>query len=331
MSEALPLAVIGAAHSHLDYVLDEVAARAEVRIVAVVEHDPARLALLEQRTGAPGYADHHAMLRQHRIAAAAVVTEFGHRAAIVADLAARGILAIVDKPLAVRMGDLDAVTAALNGRDLVALMLEKRFYPVTLALRELVAEGRLGQIVAIHSTGPHKLRPAGRPAWMFDQAHYGGILADLAVHDIDLGLLLCGARSGQVSGWISPVPPPGTADFAGFGRAIVSCTDGPQIAVEVDWLQPDASPRHGDYAMRVTGTHGRADALFAQGRLILETHAQPAHAETLPEGRSPAGFALDHLLTGAPLAIPAAEALRATRIAILAQQSAEAGGRRLDW
>jgi predicted dehydrogenase len=331
MTAPLPIAIIGAAHSHLDYVLDEVAAGGAARIVAVVEHDPARLASLRQRTGAPGYADHQAMLREHRIAAAAVVTEFGDRARIVADLAAQGILSIVDKPLAVRMADLDAVTTALRGRDLVALMLEKRFYPVTLALRELVAAGRIGQIVAIHATGPHKLRPAGRPAWLFDQASYGGILADLAVHDIDLALLLCGAGSGQVSGWISPLAAPGTAAFAGFGRALVSCDGGPQIAIEVDWLQPDASPRHGDYAMRVTGTHGRADALFAQARLVLETHAQPAQEVTLPEGQPPARFAFDHLVSGAPLAIPTADALRATRIAILAQRSAEAGGQRLDW
>jgi predicted dehydrogenase len=267
----------------------------------------------------------------HPISAAAVVTEFGLRAEIVASLVARGILAIVDKPLATSLAGLAAIETALAGRDLVALMLEKRFYPVTLALRDLVADGALGEIVTIHGTGPHKLVAARRPAWLFDPAHYGGILADLAVHDIDLALLVGGGRSGTVSGWVSRVAAPGTAAFAGAGRLVLTMDSGVQASIEVDWLQPEASPRHGDYAMRVTGTLGRADLFFAENRLVLETHRTPARAVTLPEGAPPARFAFDFLTRGAPLAVPSADALRATRIALLGQQSAEQGGVVLSW
>lgn len=331
MTPPLSLAIVGAAHQHVDYVLDEVAARNDVAIVAVVEHDAARRQSLAARTGAPAYEDIGAMLAAHRPAAAAVVAEFGLRAEAIAQLLAAGAFVIADKPLATTRSGLAAIEAALAGRPRLALMLEKRFYPVTLALRDLVAEGRLGEIVTIHATGPHKLKPAERPAWMFDPASYGGILADLTVHDIDLALLLTGGRSGRVSGWVTPVAAEGTAAFPGAGRALIETQGGCQIAVDVDWLQPEASPRHGDYAMRVTGTRGRIDVFFAENRLVFEDHRSPAREMPLPQGEPPARFAIDHLVKARPLAVPTRDALRATCIALLAQESAGRESAWLDW
>ncbi len=331
MTIPVEIALIGAAHPHVAYVLDEVERRSDVRIAAVCDADPERRAMLERRTGAPGYAAPGDLLDLHAVAAAAVVTEFGARAAIVAELLRRGIFAIVDKPLAVTMAQLAAVEAALAGRDLLTLLLEKRFYPVTLALREILESGELGDIVTITSTGPHKLRPAGRPAWMFDPARYGGILADLTVHDIDLALTLTGATGGTVSGWISPVSAEGTSAFPAAGRAVLTCDGGPQVAIDVDWAQPDASPRHGDYAMRISGTRGRADLLFAQDLLLVETADRPCREITLPRGDPPARFAFDYLTGTTPLAITPSDAIRATRIALLAQESATREGVALRW
>lgn len=336
MTNPVEIALIGAAHPHVAYVLDEAESRSDIRIAAVCDPDPERRAMLERRTGAPGYADPTDLLDRHDVRAAAIVTEFGSRAGIVAELLRRGIFAIVDKPLAVTLAQLADIEAALAGRDLLTLLLEKRFYPVTLALREVLDSGELGEIVTIASTGPHKLRPAGRPAWIFDPARYGGILADLTVHDIDLALTLTGAAGGTVTGgtvtgWISPVAAEGTTAFPAAGRAVLTCEGGPQIAIDVDWIQPDASPRHGDYAMRISGTRGRADVLFAQDLLLVETATRPCREVTLPAGQPPARFAFDYVTGDVPLAIPARDAIRATRIALLAQESAIHQGISLRW
>lgn len=331
MTDPVEIALIGAAHPHVAYVLDEVASRSDVRIAAVCDPDPERRAMLEGRTGAPGYADPRDLLDRHAIRAAAVVTEFGARAGIVAECLRRGVFAIVDKPLAITIAQLAGIEAALAGRDLLTLLLEKRFYPVTLALREIIASGELGEIVTITSTGPHKLRPAGRPDWLFDPARYGGILADLAVHDIDLALTLTGAKGGTVTGWISPVSAKGTTGFPAAGRAVLTCDGGLQIAIDVDWTQPDASPRHGDYAMRISGTRGRADMLFAQNLLLVETATRACREVALPRGQAPARFAFDYLTADTPLAISAEDAILTTRIALLAQHSAARDGTAFRW
>ncbi len=330
-SSTLDIAIIGAAHPHIEYVLSEVVARSDVRIAAVADHDPARLAELERRTQAPGYSDRIALLDAHKVQAVAIFSEFGLRASVVAELLRRNIFAIVDKPMAVTLPQLALIEEALAGRDLLTLLLEKRFYPVTLALRSVLDSGELGDIVSISSTGPHKLVPSRRPAWMFEPSTYGGILADLTVHDIDLALWLTGYTSGTISGWVSPTPAAGTTNFPALGRAILACDNGPQFAIEVDWIQPEASPRHGDYAMRISGTRGRADVLFAENRLLVETATRPRREVDLPPGGSPSGFVFDHLARGMPLQISAKDALRATRIAILAEESAKQGGAPQRW
>src|SRR5262249_9631531 len=96
-SGMLDIAIIGAAHPHVEYVLSEVVVRTDVRVVAVADHDAARRAELERRTGAPGYADPESLLDAHPIRAAAIFTEFGHRAPIIVKLLRRGIFAIADK------------------------------------------------------------------------------------------------------------------------------------------------------------------------------------------------------------------------------------------
>lgn len=204
----LDIAIIGAAHPHVEYVLSEIAVRTDVRIAAVADHDPVRLVELERRTQARGYTDPIALLDAHKVQAVAVFTEFGLRAPIVAELLRRNVFAIVDKPMAVTLPQLALIEDTLAGRNLLTLLLEKRFYPVTLALRSVLDSGELGDIVSISSTGPHKLVPSRRPAWMFEPSTYGGILADLTVHDIDLALWLTGCTSGTISGWVSPTPLP---------------------------------------------------------------------------------------------------------------------------
>lgn len=326
MTSPLRLALVGAAHPHVDYVLDEVARRDDVEIVGLFEHDESRRAWLRRRAPAPAFDNLDALIATARPDIAAVVTEPGLRGAVLPRLIEAGVFALVDKPLATRRAELEAIATALAGRDRLALMLEKRFYPATRALRDLIGAGALGELVSIWATGPHKLNPATRPRWYFDADLYGGILTDLAVHDIDLALWLSGETRGRVSGWTSRAFPPGAPGFPAQGRAVVETASGLSIVVDGDWIQPDASPRHGDYFMRVSGTLGRADVFFAQNRLVAETHDRPARELPLPEPIGPAAFAFDHLTTGAPLAIPAVEALRASRVALLAQVSAARDG-----
>ena len=241
------------------------------------------------------------------------------------------IFVIADKPLALTVEEVERIGKADGGHNRVALMLEKRFYPVTRKARELFLNGEIGDLVAVTATGPHKLLPSARPAWFFDTALYGTIVNDLAVHDIDLVLWLTGASSGRISGWKSPRHPEGHQSFSLAGRALLTLDTGLQAAIDMDWRQPEAAIRHGDYAMRLVGTRGRMDILFGEGRLLVETDERCLWEPELPSPIGPAQDALDALTGVALLQVSTKEALLASRIAALAALSAENGGQDYLW
>lgn len=166
----------------------------------------------------------------------------------------------------------------------VTLLLEKRNYPETLAARALLADGSLGELVQVASTGPHQLNRPTRPDWFLTRKGYGGILGGLAVHDIDLVLLLSGATEGTVAGLADRTDP----EFALHGSLLLRAGS-VAATIEVNWLTPAASPYHGDYRMRLTGTEGTAELFWAQNKLIAATTERPPWQVELPPGRATGG------------------------------------------
>ncbi|MFD4635802.1 Gfo/Idh/MocA family protein [Lentzea sp. NPDC058436] len=308
----LRLAVAGAAHPHVAYVLDELPLRTDVALVGISDPDPA----LAHRYGVPAYADHHSLLEAQQPDVVVVAGIYFERGAIVADALRAGAHVLADKPLCTSLSDVDLIAAAANEtRRSVSLLLEKRGYPETLAARALLDSGALGSLSLVAASGPHKLNRPSRPAWFLDPSTYGGVIGDLAVHDIDLVLWLSGAREGSVSAVGGPL----------HGAVLLRAGE-VAATIEVSWLTPDAAPWHGDYRMRLTGTSGTAELLWTREKLTAVTHDRPLWTVETPERRRPATAALDAFVAGEEPEIGTAASLLATRIALLAQDSADNGG-----
>jgi predicted dehydrogenase len=314
------IAVAGAAHPHVAYATAEVDQGDGYELVAVADPEQATAEKWAAPYGARVFTDHREMLRAVEPDVVMVAGIYGDRGQVVVDALEAGSHVIADKPLCTTLEDLGAITAAADrtGRH-VTLLLEKRYYPVTLAARELA--GRLGTIHGVTSSGPHKLNRPTRPPWFFERSRYGGLLNDLAVHDIDAGLLFTGLTSGTVSGAV--------VDGL-YGVATLS-GPGALITAGVDWLTPAGSPVHGDYRMKLVGTEGTAELLWARNRLILTTTDEAPHDVPLPAGYRPAELPLRALAAGNEPDISTARGLLATRLALLAQQSAENGGVPIAW
>jgi predicted dehydrogenase len=325
------IAVAGAAHPHVDYALDEIGRNPDYRLVAVADPDRELAAKWAAPYGAQVFTDHRTML--DAVEADVVVTAgvYGDRGRTVVDALRAGCHVLADKPLCTTLDDLEAITAAARetGRHVV-LMLEKRYYPETLAALELVRAGTLGEITGVLSSAPHKLNRSARPGWFFDRAGYGGILADLAVHDIDAALLFTGLTAGTVRGDIAGTVP-GTDGFAPYGVATLASA-GVLVTAEVSWMTPAASAVHGDYRMRLIGTRGTAELLWARRRLVVTTDEDTTYDAPLGDGLRPARLPLRALADGAEPDISTAHSLLATRLALLAQRSADdEGGTSTPW
>ena len=113
-----------------------------------------------------------------------------------ADLAARALAAgkhvLVEKPIALTLGDADAMLAAARSSGkllMVAHVLP--FFPEFAYAREAVASGRYGALKAAHLS-----RVIARPDWsagIADADRSGGPAIDLHIHDAHYVGLLCGA------------------------------------------------------------------------------------------------------------------------------------------
>ncbi|AYY14003.1 gfo/Idh/MocA family oxidoreductase [Actinobacteria bacterium YIM 96077] len=320
------LAVAGMAHQHVLYIFDELAHQPGVELVAVAEPDPALLARYEDRCGGvPAYGDHREMLSAHDPDIVAVAGVYTHRADVVADALRAGAHVIADKPLCTSLEQLERIEqAARETGGVVSVLFEKRGYPVTLAARRLLATGTLGELTLVASTGPHVLRHRERPPWFFSGA-YGGVLGDLAVHDVDMVLAITGARDGYVVGSTGNRAHPQYPEFHDHGAMLLVA--GPVTAtIDAHWLAPEAAAGSGRYVMRLVGTGGTAEMRWTDGELEVATHERDTWLEPLPTGARPAEDVVTALAAGRPPEVGTAESLAATRLALLAQRSADRGG-----
>lgn len=328
----MKVAILGAAHSHVNYALEEVAQRPELELVAAAEPDAAlRSQFLGHLEGLPLYDSAEELLARHRVEAALVAGVYSERAAAAVAALDAGAHVLADKPLCRTLAELDAIAAAAErAQRHVSIVFEKRFHPATLALRRVLDEGILGTPALIASTGPHKLMQAKRPEWFLDPQRYGGIAGDLPIHDIDLVLTLTGARIGTVSaltGNAGPAEHPGFDDHV----ALLLHAGGAAATIEANWLHPEAADVHGHYRMRVAGSQGTAELDWAHHRLTVTTHGRATWDEPLGPARRPAQFFFDALLAGEDPEVTTAQSLLATRVALTAQSSAEQRGAQLGW
>lgn len=186
-------------------------------------------------------------------------------AAIPCDRAAHAIEAMragkdfmADKPGVTSFEQLDEVRAAQRetGR-LYTVNFTERFEvaAVTRAL-ELVAAGTIGEVVQTVGLGPHRLNRALRDPWFFDRKKYGGILVDIASHQIDQFLAVTGAADAEiVLARAGNVAHPNDRDFEDFGEIVLSAGSA-HAYIRVDWFTPDGLSTWGDGRLFITGTSG---------------------------------------------------------------------------
>ncbi|WP_067248074.1 Gfo/Idh/MocA family protein [Microbacterium resistens] len=337
------IAIVGAAHPHVEYLLDELARedRRGFTLIGVQDPDRRIADAYAERFGVPGVTDAEALLSEQPDVVM-VAGIYGDRGRDVVAALRAGAHVIADKPLCTSLAELAAIEEAAAAADrTVSLLLEKRGYPETLAVAEVVAAGELGEIVGVTTSAPHKLQRERRPEWFLDRARYGGVLADLAVHDLDIALLFAPSDEGVVQGAVS-APLEDIPDFARYGVATLR-TSSAVVTAEVSWLTPAESDVHGDYRLRLVGTEGTAEVSWARHRVEVTTHRRGARLLDLPEGRRPAQDALDALasapsgagaaggLAAGPGAVDTAASLLATRLALLAQESADQDGLPRPW
>ncbi len=178
------------------------------------------------------------------------------RAALAVAAMRRGKDVMADKPGVASLEQLTEVERAVaeTGRIWSVCFSERFLTPSTLRALEVVRSGGIGRVVQTVGLGPHRLNRALRPAWFFDRATYGGILNDIASHQIDQFLAFTGEEGATIA--MSTVGEFGTAPgFEDFGEIILQGATA-RGYIRVDWFTADGLPTWGDGRLFVLGTEG---------------------------------------------------------------------------
>jgi predicted dehydrogenase len=158
-------------------------------LAAVCDIVEAKARAIGEQFGVPWFTDMHEMGRQAEIDAFVVLTESGNHARHVIELARHGKHIVVEKPMALTLGDADAMIEAC---DLAGIKLfvvkQNRFNLPVVKLREALTEGRFGKLV-MGTVRVRWCRPQAyydQDAWRGTWALDGGVLTNQASHHVDL-------------------------------------------------------------------------------------------------------------------------------------------------
>lgn len=162
---------------------------AGARLAAVCDVDPDRAKSYGQRYGVPTFLDLSSMLAMPDIDVVSVLTPSGLHAQHVIAVAAAGRHVVVEKPMALRLDDADAMIRACDRAAVkIFVVKQNRFNVPVVKLRQALELGRFGRLVL----GTVRVR------WCREQSYYdhdswrgtwkmdGGALSNQASHHIDL-------------------------------------------------------------------------------------------------------------------------------------------------
>jgi predicted dehydrogenase len=120
---------------------------------------------------------------------------------------------------------------------------------------ELVASGAIGDVVHTVGLGPHRVG-SGRPGWFYQPELSGGILVDIASHQIDQFLHFTRSEHAEIVGaTVSNRQQPEHPAFRDVGDLSLR-SDRAAGFIRVDWLTPAGLGTWGDGRLFLTGTEG---------------------------------------------------------------------------
>ncbi len=241
---------------------------------------------------------------------------------------------MTDKPGCTTLEQLDALKAAVarSGR-IWSIDFSERFEVASVTrAAELVQAGEIGRVIQTIGMGPHRLNEPTRPDWFFDRNKYGGILCDIASHQIDQFLYFTGSDDAEISlSSVANYANPAHPGLQDFGEVALRNEKG-HAYIRVDWYTSDALPTWGDGRLTILGT---------EGYIELRKYVDVARDDSidnlyLVNGNrcekidcSDAGYPYFHNLAndirdGTEAAMPQSHAFKVMELAIKAQMMAEA-------
>ena len=266
-TQPIRFAAVGLDHSHAFGQIEGLLGEG-CELVGLSSDDPAAAvarATRDRWPDAPWTDDPARLLHDPSIDLIVTAAVPDRRAAIALEALRNGKDVVADKPGCVTLDELDEIEKAVaeSGRFWSVTFSER--FEVRCAIRagQLVREGRIGRVVQTVGLGPHRegdrahlAGGPGRPEWFYDCDRTGGILTDIASHQVDQFLWFTGSEEAEVvSSTVANYTHPDSPKMQDFGEMTLRSAQAHGY-VRVDWYTPQGLPTWGDGRLVILGTEG---------------------------------------------------------------------------
>jgi predicted dehydrogenase len=286
----LRIAFLGFRHGHITSLYELAGQTPGVTVVgACEEHGPTRDALGEEIDIT--HDDAARFLDEVDCDIVGVGDAFGRRGARAIAALEAGRHVIVDKPLCTRLDELQRIRQlAGEGHLQVGCMLTMRDAAATIATRELIGAGTIGEVHAIQFGGQHPLLYGSRADWYWEPGMHGGTITDIGIHAVDAIPHITGLSFARIeaarcwNAFASRVP-----HFEDAAQMMLTMDNGCGILGDVSYHAPDTSGYRMPYYWRVTywGRDGVIETAANQDHLALTTATgETTEQRPLPPGNS---------------------------------------------
>ncbi len=317
------LAAIGFRHNHVHDMIKGLTALGGFELAALAEDDPDLRSEAEARYGVSGYADYREMLEKEQPGVVTVTVVNSEKARAVIECLRHGTHVFSAKPLALCLQELDAIREALAGSGtLLSMNLALRFSPPYMRAKELLDEGRIGEVISCMGTASHKLLSETRKSWELDSRLNGGLLADLGVHQVDLARWLTGSEIEEIRGYRSNRRFTEIENFFDNAQVVARFRSGAVAMLAGDWLREETCESHSVHGFRIMGTRGSMEIDATKKRVILSTPGNPCEEVDVPAYERSLWTDFAQGLEGKARVITNDEVLDSTEAALQAERSA---------
>ena len=329
MSSLLNVGVIGLGRLGSVYARNLAQRVPHARLAAVADQ---RADLREQFaaefSGIKVYANHLELLKDKDVEAVAIITSTSTHKEVVMDAAASGKAIFCEKPMSLSLADAYEMLHAVEKAGVFFHMgFQRRFDAGYLAAKKKVDDGVIGTPVVLTSISRDPFRP---PLEFCDPKVSGGLIADMGIHDFDLGRMFMGEVS-TVHAVGGALAYPEMKSVGDIDNALVN------LVFESGTLGTVQLSRNAvfgyDIRTEVWGTKGSIQIGYFQHTPILVmtregiTHDVVPHFMQRFEGAYLAQIqdVVDKVRTGQPPSLTGRDAIAAMRISLAATLSCHEG------
>lgn len=314
----LRLGMIGL-DGHTGEILGQLKRLPDIEFVAVSD---ANAGALKRFAGQHTYSDYNRMLDAEKLDVVAVCNNNGERAGAILACVGRKLPFIAEKPFAIEMEELGRVRKAVERAAVpFSTLLPLRFDPPYLTMKRLVAAGEIGDVAQIAAQKSYKM--GKRPEWFKKRSTYGGTIAWIGIHMIDLMRFASGREFTEAYSVQGHIGFPDYGDMETVTASVFRLDNGGAATLRMDYYRPETAPTHGDDRLRLAGPGGVIEYQASTGVTLLKAGAKPQTITDLdPQGSVFLDFVGSAWL-GKPAQLTPADIWRVNEITLLARDSAE--------